>query len=106
MRTLKTFCCLLITMLMLSLSGCGGHSMYGSSPSYSTTTSDQAITDSIRAKLAADDLTKAYKVDIQTSDGVVVLRGTVTNPQIKRRAQAIAKNEPGVRSVVNEIVLK
>ena len=65
--------------------------------------SDPGITTAVKTKLAADDTVKAYKIDVDTKDGVVTLAGTVDTPTAKSRAVAIASATNGVKSVVDEL---
>ena len=64
---------------------------------------DPGITTAVKTKLAADDTVKAYKIDVDTKEGVVTLAGTVDTPTAKSRAVEIAKNTNGVKSVVDEL---
>ncbi len=65
--------------------------------------SDPGITTAVKTKLAADDTVKAYKIDVDTKDGVVTLAGTVDTPAAKSRAVEIANTTNGVKSVVDEL---
>jgi len=65
--------------------------------------SDPGITTAVKTKLAADDTVKAYKIDVDTKEGVVTLAGTVDSPAAKSRAVEIAKTTNGVKSVVDEL---
>jgi hypothetical protein len=67
--------------------------------------SDAGITTSVKTKLAADDTVKAYQVDVDTSNHVVTLRGTVDNPAAKAMAVQIARNTDGVRDVIDQITI-
>ena len=64
---------------------------------------DPGITTAVKTKLAADDTVKAYKIDVDTKDGVVTLAGTVDSPAAKSRAVEIANTTKGVKSVVDEL---
>jgi hyperosmotically inducible protein len=64
---------------------------------------DPGITTAVKTKLAADDTVKAYKIDVDTKDGVVTLAGTVDSPAAKSRAIEIANTTKGVKSVVDEL---
>jgi hypothetical protein len=62
-----------------------------------------AITAKIKSKMTLDDTLDAIKIDVDTSDGVVTLTGTVdTEPQHQRAIQ-LAKETDGVREVVDRI---
>jgi hyperosmotically inducible periplasmic protein len=64
---------------------------------------DPGVTTAVKAKLAADDTVKAYKIDVDTKDGVVTLGGTVDTAEAKTRAVEVARNTKGVASVVDQL---
>src|SRR6185295_15370704 len=68
-------------------------------------TSDDAIYDNVRRKLASDQVVKggALKVDVQ--GGVVTLSGTVEQEKQKDRAARLAKKIAGVKSVTNQLTV-
>ena len=47
----------------------------------------------------------AQRIEVDTVDGKVALRGNVANPQARERATQIAKSVAGVRSVDNQLVV-
>jgi hyperosmotically inducible protein len=67
--------------------------------------SDPGVTTAVKTKLAADDTVKAYKIDVDTKDGVVTLVGTVETPAAKERAVELATNTTGVNSVVDQLTI-
>jgi len=67
---------------------------------------DPGVTTAVKAKLAADDTVKAYKIDVDTKDGVVTLSGTVDNAEMKSRAVQIAQGVQGVKSVNDNLSVK
>jgi hyperosmotically inducible protein len=67
--------------------------------------SDPGITTAVKAKLAADDTVKAYRVDVDTKDGVVTLSGAVDTPTAKSIAVQLAKDTNGVRDVVDRLTV-
>jgi len=67
---------------------------------------DQAISDEIEDELLFDEGVTLHKIDVNTSDGIVTLTGTVNNILSKERAAKIAELVKGVRSVVNRIQVK
>ena len=68
--------------------------------------SDPGITTAVKTKLAADDTVKAYKINVDTKDGVVTLLGAVDTPAAKERAVELAKATKGVNSVVDELTIE
>jgi osmotically-inducible protein OsmY len=67
--------------------------------------SDPGITTAIKAKLAQDDTLKAYQIDVDTSNRVVTLSGTVETGAAKAHAAMLARNTAGVRDVVDQITI-
>jgi hyperosmotically inducible protein len=68
-------------------------------------TSDDFISDTIRQKLAADQVVKGGAIDVIVKDGAVTLQGKVADEKQKNKAEKIAKKVNGVKSVVNQITL-
>jgi osmotically-inducible protein OsmY len=64
---------------------------------------DPGITTAVKAKLAADDTVKAYKIDVDTKNATVTLTGTVDTSDAKAKAVAIARSTKGVADVVDQL---
>ena len=64
---------------------------------------DAGITTNVKTKLAADDTVKAYKVDVDTRNGVVTLSGDVDTATAKEQAIQIARGTDGVRDVIDQL---
>ncbi|MEN3753551.1 molecular chaperone OsmY [Mangrovibacter yixingensis] len=67
---------------------------------------DTATTSEIKAKFLADDIVPSRKIKVETTQGVVLLTGTVNNNAQAQRAETIAKAIDGVKSVKNELKVK
>lgn len=67
---------------------------------------DATITTKVKAAFAGDDVVKAFDVHVETYQGVVQLSGFVDIPEQASRAEMLAKNVAGVRSVKNDIHVK
>jgi osmotically-inducible protein OsmY len=67
---------------------------------------DPGVTTAVKAKLAADDTVKAYRIDVDTQDKVVTLKGEVDTAGARTRAVELAKNTSGVRDVVDQLTVK
>ena len=67
--------------------------------------SDAGVTTAVKSKLAADDTVKAYQLDVDTSDRVVTLSGSVATTAEKQQAVMIARQTDGVRDVVDRITV-
>jgi osmotically-inducible protein OsmY len=65
--------------------------------------SDAGLTAKIKSKMALDDVTHASRIDVDTSDRVVTLRGTVASVAERERAVRLAQETEGVRSVRDEL---
>jgi len=68
-------------------------------------TSDAGITSAVKSRLAADDMVKADRIDVDTKDKVVTLRGEVETAAAKNRAVELARATDGVRDVVDVLAL-
>jgi hyperosmotically inducible protein len=64
---------------------------------------DPGVTAAVKAKLAADDMVKAYKIDVDTTSGVVTLSGTVDTAEAKTRAVRVARTTTGVTDVQDQL---
>jgi hyperosmotically inducible protein len=64
---------------------------------------DAGITAAIKTKMMADSTVSGLKIDIDTTDGVVVLKGNVGSAAERARAIAIAKETDGVKSVKDQL---
>jgi len=62
---------------------------------------DASITARIRAKLLADPEVKSFHIGLDTTDGRVVLNGTVATADQKAEAEKLASHTEGVKSVAN-----
>jgi predicted small secreted protein len=66
---------------------------------------DPGITTAVKSKLAADERTSAMKIDVDTSNKVVTLNGTVNSQAEKSAAEQVARNTDGVANVVNNLTV-
>lgn len=64
---------------------------------------DMSITTAINAELARDSQLSALRINVDTSDGRVVLRGTAPDQTSRTRAAQIALGTTGVVSVDNQL---
>jgi hyperosmotically inducible protein len=67
--------------------------------------SDPGVTTAVKSKLAADDVVKAYRIDVDTKDRVVTLSGAVDTPAARSRAVELARGTEGVRDVVDQLTV-
>jgi len=68
--------------------------------------SDDRITEDINEKLTRDHFVDATWISVETKNGEVVLKGSVTDRESKRRAEEIAESCSGVRDVQNQLRIK
>lgn len=64
------------------------------------------ITATIKAKLVQDSGLAAFKIDVDTTDHVVTLSGTVSSPDQIARAMQLALETDGVQKVVSTLQIK
>jgi osmotically-inducible protein OsmY len=67
---------------------------------------DNVLYDTVRRKLANDQLVKGGNLDVDVKSGVVTIKGSVEYDNQKARAEKIVKKVSGVRSVVNQITVR
>lgn len=65
--------------------------------------SDAGITTSVKSRLAADDLVKARRIDVDTRERVVTLTGEVRSADEEAQALKIARDTNGVANVVDQL---
>jgi osmotically-inducible protein OsmY len=75
----------------------------GTSFAASTPASDDFLVDTIRQKLAADQVVKGGAIEVTCKDGAVILKGKVEEMRQKSKAEKIAKKVSGVKSVENDL---
>jgi hyperosmotically inducible periplasmic protein len=66
---------------------------------------DAAITTAVNAKLAQDKTLSAMRIDVDTVDGKVSLRGAAPDPAARERATTLASAVDGVVSVDNQLTV-
>ena len=74
-------------------------------PAAQTNSPDWWTTTKIQAKFFADKQVKGHRVNVDTHDGIVTLRGKVDSPAAKDRAEAIARNTDGVKEVHDNLAV-
>lgn len=66
---------------------------------------DATITAQLKAKLAADPDLSALKINVDTMQGAVRMKGEVKTLVLRRKAESLAKEIKGVKSVDNQLVI-
>lgn len=82
--------------MLIGATGCAG-------PSPVVPRDDLAITEAVRARLAADGQTKPFAITVGTTEGVVHVSGSVARSADRDSVERIARETPGVRSVDNDV---
>lgn len=96
-RYVLTFCAALVI---------GGALITGSGNAFGKTTekiNDAWLTAKTKIALFADSRVKGHEVNVETKEGVVMIRGKVDTNAAKEAAESIAKNIDGVKSVKNDL---
>jgi hyperosmotically inducible protein len=88
-----------VLVLVLATAAC--QSMTGKSAG--TNIDDAGITASVKSKLVADKAANLTRVDVDTNNGTVYLNGTVDSAEQKAKAEQLAWQAKGVKSVVNNL---
>ena len=84
----------------LGLLGCSSVDSFDASRALS---GDDAIELQIRTALSEDPVTSRSVIPVSVRGGIVTLRGSVTEPSVRMRAESIARGTAGVLSVRNDI---
>lgn len=79
--------------------------LFGTALAAEKLTSDDAIYDYVRRKLASDQVVKGGGLQVDVHQGVVTLRGNVEEQKQKERAAKLAKKIAGVKSVDNQLTV-
>ena len=90
-------------VLAVSATGCASNCAHESSGEY---VDDAAITSKIKTRLVGDEALKAFEIGVETYRGNVQLSGFVDNQDQITKAEEVAKEVPGVKSVKNSLVVK
>jgi hyperosmotically inducible periplasmic protein len=67
---------------------------------------DAEITTAVKTKLATVKGVIANDINVDTTDGVVTLKGSVPDAAQKAKAQEVARDTAGVKRVVNQLTVK
>jgi hyperosmotically inducible protein len=84
---------LALTLAASTFAACGG------GKAVSSTIEDASITAQVKTVLLNDTEMNATKIDVSTSNGVVVMSGYVASPGDQERAIQLARQVSGVRDV-------
>lgn len=96
-RTMRFFSVAVLAVALLT--GC--QAMTGKTAGQ--TVDDAGITTAVKAKLAGEKAVTLTRIDVDTNQGVVALNGVVDTSATKQRAEELARQVNGVKSVVNNL---
>ena len=91
---LKTFCAAVVI---------GGALLAGCQATETPPIADSYLTSKAKIALFADARVKGRQIDVETTNGQVMLRGLVDSDAAKQAAEDIAKELDGVKSVKNDL---
>ena len=91
-----------VLLVMLSVVACSSTT----GKTAGETVDDATITASVKAKLVADKPANLTRVDVDTNNATVYLNGVVESAEQKARAEELARQAKGVKSVVNNLQVK
>lgn len=94
---------LITAALVMTVSAC---SVIKGQESMSDYSSDAAITTAVKSKFAVDSSVAATAIGVETMDGIVQLSGFAKTSEEKTRAETLAKQAKGVKSVRNNIIVR
>ena len=110
---MKQYLTLLGFLLLLTSIGCapavigagaaGGYSVGTDERSVGQMWDDTTITSKIKTKMIDDPIVNARNIDVDTSEGNVILTGVVKTDREAERAVEIARQVPGVKNVKNNL---
>lgn len=66
---------------------------------------DATITANVKSALLADPEISGLKINVDTSQGKVRLKGEVKSMALRKKAESLAKEVKGVKSVDNQLVI-
>jgi hypothetical protein len=95
--------CLILVMLVTICSACATKPILENTGEF---IDDSVITTKIKSQIAGDSILKAFQISVETFRGTVQLSGFVNSQKDVERADEIANNVKGVRSVKNNLMVK
>jgi osmotically-inducible protein OsmY len=98
---------LIAAMVAVGLAGCANMGGGGSGPQRTVgqAVDDVTIGTRLKAALAADPDLSALKINVDTTQGAVRLRGEVKSMALRRKAEDLARRIEGVKSVDNQLII-
>ena len=70
-----------------------------------TNPTSTSVQQEVQTALMNDRLTKEYGIEVLDNNGVITLTGFVPTREVRDRAEAVARDIPGVQGVINQLEL-
>lgn len=77
----------------------------GTDAALATESSDASVTALVKSRLATNVNTRDLRIDVDTKNGVVRLRGAVWSPEERDLAELLARNTESVAMVQNDLIV-
>ncbi len=104
MKHLRTFCiATLSAVAALTATGCA---VLRDQQSVGEYVDDSTITTRVKAKYAEDKTVSAMAISVETFGGTVQLSGAAKSNEERAKAESLAKDTAGVKSVRNAIMVR
>lgn len=105
MKTILSITALAVTLMVTGpwLAGCAGSATSTSTGQY---IDDATITAKVKTELLRAEEVGGWQVNVETFKGRVQLSGFVTSNDEKKKAEQLARNVEGVKSVENDLIVK
>jgi hyperosmotically inducible protein len=99
-------------MLLAACSSMSGSSSSGASTSSGSSSSsagqvtdDSAITAKVKSALLADPDISSLKINVDTTKGVVTLKGEIKTMALRKKVESIVRGVDGVKGVDNQLII-
>lgn len=98
---------LIASMMAVGLAGCGAMMGGSGAPQRSVgqAVDDVTIGTKLKAALASDPQLSALKINVDTTQGNVRLKGEVKSFALRKKAEDLARSIEGVKSVDNQLIV-
>jgi hyperosmotically inducible protein len=92
-----------VGVICLILSGCVSPAAQQNAAAGEIRVDDAVITTKVKVLLTEDKLVRGRTIQVETRQGVVILRGTVETGAQKQRAEEVVRSVQGVKGVENAL---
>ena len=88
-----------ILLLFLALAGCGSRS----DRTVGQSIDDTNLVAAVKSRLARDEISSLFRIDVDSNVGVITLNGIVRTPDQVKHVEGITRGVKGVKDVVNKL---